>query len=266
MRKAWNAIRGPDKLVLDEPTAFGPYLGCEQSRSTIDGKEAYERLKNILPLLSNKLATKQSDMAVGSSGELAKLEIPAIRWEMDGFFSQCIETYEKLAKQNGYTPSRGKRIVTHPSIDDHQIPPEDFEEAGKLAKDAAKIVMKLLYGCRFVRFDYLWPCGDLARRITKWTKACDRRMDRLMEHLRATKDHALEGFMGDTADKCHVVAYCDASFADDLATSKSTSGFYLAIVGPNTFMPVTSFAKRQTAVSHSTTESEMVSLEERATF
>ena len=96
MRKAWNAIRGPDKLVLDEPTAFGPYLGCEQSRSTIDGKEAYERLKNILPLLSNKLAAKQSDLVRGSSGELAKLKIPTIRWEMDGFFTPVSYTHLTL--------------------------------------------------------------------------------------------------------------------------------------------------------------------------
>ena len=180
---------------------------------------------------------------------------------MDGFFQQCLETHEKLCKSNGHIPTK-KNNVTHPSIDDHQIPPEDFENPGKLSKDAAKIVMKLLYGCRFVRFDYLWPCGDLARRITKWTKACDRRLDRLMDHLRCTQNFALEGFMGDAADQCHVLAYCDASFADDLQTSKSTSGLFIAIVGPNTFVPITNFAKRQASVSHSTTESEMVSLEE----
>jgi len=26
MRKAWKSIRGPDRLVLDEPQDFGPYL------------------------------------------------------------------------------------------------------------------------------------------------------------------------------------------------------------------------------------------------
>ena len=143
-----------------------------------------------------------------------------------------------------------------------KIPEEEFEVTGKLAKDAAKVVMKALYGARFVRFDYLWPIGDLARNTTKWTRAHDRRLDRLMGHLNATIDHALEGFVGDSPEKCSVVCYCDASFADELRTSKSTSGMFLAIVGPNTFMPITAFAKRQTCVSHSTTESEMVALEE----
>ncbi len=61
---------------------------------------------------------------------------------------------------------------------------------------------------------------------------------------------------------CVVLEYCDASFADDIRESKSTSGCYLAITGPNTFVPVTSFSKRQGAVSHSSTEAEIISLEE----
>ena len=83
-----------------------------------------------------------------------------------------------------------------------------------------------------------------------------------MGHLESTADHGLEGFVGDKPEDCHVLVYCDASFADDLKTSKSTSGFFAAIVGPNTYMPINAFAKKQTAVSHSSTESEMMSLEE----
>ena len=56
--------------------------------------------------------------------------------------------------------------------------------------------------------------------------------------------------------------WVDASLADDLRDSKSTSGAYLAIVGPNTFAPIMSFAKKQTAVFHSSTESEIIALEE----
>ena len=33
--QARKAIRGPDKLVLDEPQPFGAYLGCEQEVSTM---------------------------------------------------------------------------------------------------------------------------------------------------------------------------------------------------------------------------------------
>ena len=56
MAKAWSAITGPGKLQLDEPTPFGPYLGCEQTMSTITRREASERLKNICPLVNNGIS------------------------------------------------------------------------------------------------------------------------------------------------------------------------------------------------------------------
>ena len=87
---------------------------------------------------------------------------------------------------------------------------KEFEKDGILAKDAAKIVMKCLYGARFVRYDLLWPIGDLARKISKWTKACDRRLDRFIGYLKGTLDDGLEGFVGDPPHRCQVLAYCDA--------------------------------------------------------
>ena len=54
----------------------------------------------------------------------------------------------------------------------------------------------------------------------------------------------------------------DADFAGDMQTAKSTSGLYLAIVGPNTFAPVTASCKKQTCVLHSSAESEIVAAEQ----
>ena len=241
--QAWKAIRGPDKLVLDEPQPFGAYLGCEQEVSTMKRSEAYERVQNIFPLVNGGYHAPEPSEP--------NQEVKKIRWHMKSFHSQCLERYQELRSKNG--ASTKLKEYAFPSIDDHQIPAEEFEEPGILNKDAAKVVMKCLYGARFVRFDLLWPIGDLARRISKWTKACDRRLDRLMGHLQTTLDHGLEGFVGDRIEDCSVLAYCDASFADELATSKSTSGFFICIVGPNTFMPINAFAKKQVTASHSTT-------------
>ena len=55
--------------------------------------------------------------------------------------------------------------------------------------------------------------------------------------------------------------FCDAGFAGDLKDSKSTSGGLLCIVGPNTFAPITWMCKKQIAVSHSSTEAEIVALD-----
>ena len=53
----------------------------------------------------------------------------------------------------------------------------------------------------------------------------------------------------------------DADFAGDKNTSKSTSGGVLVLVGPRTWAPLGAICKAQGAVSHSTTEAEVISFE-----
>ena len=50
-------------------------------------------------------------------------------------------------------------------------------------------------------------------------------------------------------------------FAGDLEDSKSTSGGRLCILGGHTFVPISWMCKKQTSVSHSSTESEIISLD-----
>ena len=47
----------------------------------------------------------------------------------------------------------------------------------------------------------------------------------------------------------------------DLEDSKSTSGGTLCIFGSHTFVPISWMCKKQTAVSHNSTESEIVSMD-----
>ena len=53
----------------------------------------------------------------------------------------------------------------------------------------------------------------------------------------------------------------DSDLAGDLEDSKSTSGGTLCIFGSHTFVPISWMCKKQTAVSHSSTESEVISLD-----
>ena len=52
-----------------------------------------------------------------------------------------------------------------------------------------------------------------------------------------------------------------SDFAGDLEDSKSTSGGTLCIFGSHTFVPISWMCKKQTSVSHSSTESEIISLD-----
>ena len=67
--------------------------------------------------------------------------------------------------------------------------------------------------------------------------------------------------MGNTARQCRLGLFQDSDFAGDLEDSKSTSGGTLCVFGSHTFVPISSMCKKQTSVSHSSTESEIISLD-----
>ena len=68
------------------------------------------------------------------------------------------------------------------------------------------------------------------------------------------------GFCGDKLSACRVALFADADFAGCKSTAKSTSGNFMAIVGPHTYMPLAAVSKKQGCVSLSTCESEAVSM------
>jgi hypothetical protein len=115
---------------------------------------------------------------------------------------------------------------------------------------------------RMVRLDCVYTINHLAKFTTKWNSLCDKQLCHLFSYLQNSKATLLIG----TIDKrdfgsLRIEAYPDADLAGNFATSKSTSGGFLALTGPNgTFMPLEWFSKRQTATSHSTSEAEMIAM------
>ena len=67
--------------------------------------------------------------------------------------------------------------------------------------------------------------------------------------------------MGNTAKQCRLGLFQDSDFAGDLEDSKSTSGGTLCVFGSHTFVPISWMCKEQISVSHSSTESEIISLD-----
>ena len=67
--------------------------------------------------------------------------------------------------------------------------------------------------------------------------------------------------MGNTAKQCRLGLFQDSDFAGNLEDSKSTSGGTLCIFGSHTFVPISWMCKKQTSVSHSSTESEIIFLD-----
>ena len=103
--------------------------------------------------------------------------------------------------------------------------------------------------------------NKLARAITKWTRACDKRLARLISYIHHTIEFEHFCHVGNTAQQCRLGLFGDSDFARDLEDSKSTSGGTLCIFGSRTFVPTSWMCKKQTSVSHSSTEAEIISLD-----
>ena len=67
--------------------------------------------------------------------------------------------------------------------------------------------------------------------------------------------------MGDSAKQCRLGLFQDSDFAGDLEDSKSASGGTLCVFGSHTFVPKSWMCKKQTSFSHSSIESEIISLD-----
>ena len=89
----------------------------------------------------------------------------------------------------------------------------------------------------------------------------DKRLNRLISYVHHTCEHRQYCHVGNTAKQCRLGLFQDSDFAGDLEDSKSTSGGTLCVLGSHTFVPISWMCKKQTAVSHSSTESEIISLD-----
>ena len=103
--------------------------------------------------------------------------------------------------------------------------------------------------------------NKLTRSIAKWTKACDKRLCRLISYIHHSCECKQYSDVGNTAKQCRLGLFQDSDFAGDLEDSKSTSGGALCVFGSHTFVPISWMCKKQTSVSHSSTESENISLD-----
>ena len=185
-----------------------------------------------------------------SAGRVEKLPFPqnlrisSWSYDMAGHAKKCVERYCELSNK---TTQQLYKVST-PCIDDHHFKEEEMGSVGELSKVCSQIVLKCLYLARIGRPDILWSVNKLARSITKWTKACDTRLAHLISHIFHTIQFKQYCHVGNTAKQCRLVRFQESDFAGDLEHSK--------IVVPKRWM-----CKKQTSVSHSSREAEIISLD-----
>ena len=135
-------------------------------------------------------------------------------------------------------------MVSSPCLDDHQIKKEELKHKGEFSEVCSHIVLKCLYLARIGRPDILWSVNKLARSVTAWTQACDRRLARLISYIHHTSDCRQSCHVETAAQHCRLGPFQDSDFAGDLEDSKSTSGGVLCIFGIRTFVPISWLCKK----------------------
>ena len=191
-----------------------------------------------------------------------------MKYNMQDFMKSCVDRYIELG---GNRIKEKLKVVdtpfldeSKPEFDENPIKGDNGEvietKPGVLGDIACAVLMKVLYGARMARYDLIRAVGALASRITKWTYLCDRKLHRLMCYINSTTDLSMYAWIGDAIENLELVLFCDADLAGDRTDSKSTTGVFLCILGPRSFVPLTGISKKQTSISRSTPEAEIVAL------
>ena len=181
--------------------------------------------------------------------------VNVMTYDMRDFLVSCVDRYCELAKVSrdllkfAATPFHDTKIAR--AI-------QEGEPGGRLQPIASKVLMKVLFAARMARWDLLRATQSLASRVTKWSRDCDTALHRLICYINSSLDTYMQGFIGDKIGDCKLWLFCDADWAGE-HDSKSTSGCALFLVGPNTYYPLNAFSKKQTSITMSSTESEVIS-------
>ena len=240
------------EVNLGEPTSFFDHvhLGCTQRQCEIS-KDIFDNYRTMF----------ESRISAGATEKLPyseKLRISSWSYDMEGHARKCVERYCEFANET----TQQLHKVSTPCIEDHHFKEEEeMKSVGELSQVCSQIVLKCFFLARIGRLDILWSVNKLARSITKLTKACDKRLNRLISYIHHTCEYKQNCYVGNTAKQCRLGLFQESDFAGDHEDSKSTSGGNLCVFGSHTFVPTSWMCKKQTSVSHSSTESEIISLD-----
>ena len=120
--------------------------------------------------------------------------------------------------------------------------------------------MGIFYGARHCRWDLVCPTTWLTRYLTRWSRAHDKMLFRLVSYLWCTLEDTMSGFVADAPGSLYLQHSIDADHGGDVLDIKATSGGHLMLKGPHTAFPFLETCKKQTCSSNGSTEAEVVSL------
>ena len=119
-------------------------------------------------------------------------------YNMEGHARKCVARYCELANKK----TEQLHMASSPCLDDHQIKKKELKHKGEFLEVYSHIVLQCLYLARIGRPDILWSVNKLARSVTAWTQACDRRLARLISYIHHTSDYRQSCHVETAAQHC----------------------------------------------------------------
>ena len=102
-------------------------------------------------------------------------------------------------------------------IADAETEPKQFHT------EAARVIMKIMYGARMARPDLLRTVSYLARFLTKWNEDTDKRLQRLMSYIHHSYSYRMYAYMGEDQPTFTMDIYSDSDYAGCTQTQRSTT-------------------------------------------
>ena len=163
------------EVDLGEPTSFldHVYLGCSKRQCEI----SKDIVDNYRTMFESRISAGGTEKLLCSEN----IRISLWSYDMEGHAKQCVERYCELTNE---TTQQLYKVST-PCIDDHHFKEEELKSVGELSK----VSSKCLYLARIGRPDILWSVNKLARSITKWAKACAKRLSRVISYIHHTCEY-----------------------------------------------------------------------------
>ena len=170
----WKVLN--KEVELGEPTSFLDHenLDCTQRKCEI----SKDIVDNYRTMCESRISAVRSEKLPSPQN----LRISSWSYDMAGHAKRCVERCCELANKT----TQQLYNVSTPCIADHHFKEEETKSVGELSNTCSQIVLKCLYLARIGRPDILWSVNKLARSITKWTKACDKRLNRLISYIHHT--------------------------------------------------------------------------------
>ena len=168
---------------------------------------------------------------------------------MQGHFKKCVELYYELA--NKTTQKLYK--ISSPCIDEHHSKGEEV----KPVENYQKHVFRFFFG---IVLDTKKLINLKDRSKNEHKLLINDFLALFLTFITYVNTNSI--FMWEKLlTQCKLTLFQDSDFTGDLEDAKSTSGGTLCVFGSHTFVPISWVCKKQTSVSHSSTKSEIISLD-----